>query len=456
VQDESERVRRLALDALHKLPSRKVARVFLRQALDPGELEVSRERALRALGTFPSLEWVPPIVALLCETDAPASLRLAAEITLKSLPAPMLKTGLLPLLGSEDPGLRAQTAILLSELLGDDPSVRKTLIEFWKSSDDAAAMELTDMVRELGGEEGAALLLDSIARSPLLAYAAAGALARIPNLGSARRVRDMLQDPKTPQMAKQALLAHWAKRGGPDESVREELEPWLIAALADEVLNIRYLSLQALACYPFEKRLLPILDMLAKETSADVVRTAYRQMLKGLGRDPMPLVTAWRGHPHRDVLTGHVVKVLTSQSWDFDLVFQLLHVLIGPPLLLLERRPEAFYFVCAHMMERGGVSLEKVWLFLGEGPKLKGFLEHLLSFMRSPHRHFTPLPLEVLAFHLASAEPELRILYYRLLGAERRAESAEALSSALRREMDERCLAEGKASLRAMLTEAAA
>lgn len=449
VQDESERIRRAALEALQRLPTRKVSRIFLRQALDPEAGEPVRERAVRALAAFPSAEWGPSLVRLLV-ADEPASLKLAAEISLKALSPPLLRAALLPFLDDPDVSFRRQAALLLAQFLGEDPAVRRRIHRLWREAKEEEAGELADVLSELGGVEEEALLMEAMTRSPLLAFSAAAALSRTLRPGSGPRVLSFLKDPRLPHTVKQALLTHWAKRG-PDEPIRAELKPWLTSALGDEIMNIRYLSLQVLGWYPLEDRLPSILDLLTRETNPEIVRMSYRQLLKGLGRDPIPLALAVEAHEGRDALIGHMVRVLTDQGWDEPKVLELLHILRRKPLDLLARSPEAFFAVCIHLLEKGGVALEKVWLYLDEGPLRLRFLLMLLAFMRSPGRRFSALPLDFLTFHLRGADAPSRALYFGLLAADGRPESAEELTAALLREKDPAMLAEGRSALRRLL-----
>ncbi len=448
-QDESERIRRVALEALQRLPTRKVSRIFLEQAVDPEGAEALRERAIRALAAFPSSDWAPPLVRLLV-SDAPPSLKLAAEISLKALPPRLLRKALFPFLGEAGIDLRRQAALLLAQFLGEEPDVRRRIHRLWRETREEEAGELADVLSELGGVEEEALLMEAMAKSPLLAFSAAAALSRTLRPGSGPRVLAFLKDPKLSHTVKQALLTHWAKRG-PEPAIRSELKPWLHSALGDEVMNIRYLSIQVLAWYPLEDRLAAVLDLLTHETNPEVVRMSYRQFLKGLGRDPLPLARAVEAHPKRDALIGHMVRILTEQSWEEAKILELLHILHRKPLDLLARNPEAFFAVCIHLLERGGVTLEKVWLYLDEGPLRLRFLLMLLAFMRSPRRQFTPLPLGFLSFHLSCADTPSRALYLSLLAADGRPESAEELAGGLLREKDPAVLAEGRAALRRML-----
>ena len=140
VQDPSERVRRLCLEALHRMPTRQVSQMFLKQALRKEESEPDRERAIRALAAFPSQDWVAPLLGLLAGRESPG-VRMAAEISLKALPADLRRDGLLAVLDRGGPGIRHRAALLLAELHGGEPPVRSRLLRLWSEADEATALD---------------------------------------------------------------------------------------------------------------------------------------------------------------------------------------------------------------------------------------------------------------------------------------------------------------------------
>ncbi|MBI5208768.1 MAG: HEAT repeat domain-containing protein [Elusimicrobia bacterium] len=453
-KDESLRIRRVALEALQRRSAPAFTGILIESALRREEDEASRERAIRALAAFPSTDVVAPLVSILCGDD-PASLKLAAEVVLKNLPPRIQKGGLVRLLDAARPDYRRWAAVLLAQFLGGDPAVRKILFDLWKEADDEAAVDLTEMLRELGGADAQGMLISAMRRNNLVAYAAAGALARIMGAGSGPRILAMLQDPLTSAMARQALLAHWAKRS-PDEAMKPALLPWLLETLHHDVLNMRYLALQTLAWYPLEGKVRGLLDLLCREASPDVVRAVYRQFLRGLGRDPTPLVRALAEHPEHPRLMGHMVRVLTSQAWSPEVSLPLLELLMEPPLGLLDENPEAFFAVCAHLMESRGILLQTIWTMLGSDQMRRRFLEIVLSFRGNPKRRFPALPVAFLHAELASGPAEHRRLYYRLLESDATVDAAEALTVSLVGEDDASCRRVGADALRRVVAGAPA
>jgi hypothetical protein len=147
--------------------------------------------------------------------------------------------------------------------------------------------------------------------------------------------------------------------------------------------------------------------------------------------------------------------MLTSQAWDPDTLVELLQKLMDAPLRLLEANPEAYFSVCAHMIERRRILLQAIWTVLGDDDLRRRFLQVLLSFMRNPKRNFPPLPLDFLRSQLAGEGPEERRLFYRLLDAAGSAAAAEELTAALLREGDPELLALGTGALRRNLAGAA-
>lgn len=454
MNDASDRVRRLALDMLQHYPSRDIAAIFLKQALSADEPLESRQRAISAVASFPHPDWVEPLVRLMTSSGSSA-LRLRSEIALKRFPAAMLKRGLLPLLKHPESSVRQQAMLIMANALGADPAVREKLFELWSgASDEQAKLSMMEVLGELGGE-AVPKLLEALESSPLLAYASVGTLNRLWSAATAPRILAILKNPKVPDYVKQALLSALIKRP-PDESIRAELRLWLIAALSDEVINIRYLSAQVLAWYPIEAKLEPLLDLLAHETAPETVEVVLRQLLKGLGLDPRPLLLAYRAHPKRETLTDHLVAVLTAQSWDEAFVFEVFHQLSLAPASVLADRPEAFFKVCLHMMEIGRVELEKIWLFLFSEELRLLFLGLLKRALEDPERHFPELPLEFLALHLAHASEGARSLFYELVALDARSEGVALLAAALLKETDAATLRAGRESLRRLVAGASA
>ncbi|MBI3298163.1 MAG: HEAT repeat domain-containing protein [Elusimicrobia bacterium] len=450
--DPSERIRRAALEALHSYPTRKVAELILAQAMDPEEPEESRDRAVRALAGFPSRRWVKPLCALAAASDSP-SMRLAVEVALRGYPPEELRAGLLPMLSDPELGPRHQAAVFLAELCGKDPAVRERLLAEWRGADERGAVELVEVLRALGGPEAAAELRAAVKRSRLVAFTAAGALARM--RGHGELLLEIVSDDKVSPTVRQAVLSHWAKRG-PDEALQGRLTPLLLGSLTSAVINIRYLALQILAWFPLAGKLDALLSVLASEADVEVVATVSKQILHGLGRDPIPLALALTTHPERAGLMGHAVRLLTAQSWDPVLAPVLLDLLREPPLSLLDSRPETYLSVCAHLYSHGAVTLQGIWEGLADDGQRALFLRLLTSFMFDTHRRFPPLPLEFLALRAGAGDPQLRGLWHAMLATDGRVESVSALAAALAREKDPEVGTRGAALMRRFLTKASA
>lgn len=445
--DASERARRAALDALHAYPTRKVAQMILDQALDAKEPDEVRDRSIRALAAFPSVRWVRPLTAFAAATPSP-SLRLAVEVTLRAFSDADRRRGLLPLLDDPDAALRRQAALLLADLCGRDPAVRARLLAHWDGADDRAAADLVEVLRALGGDEAADRLRAAMNRKGLLAYAAAGALARL--RGHGRQTLAALNDATVSPTVHQAILSQWARRG-PDEKLRPEIEPLLIGWLKSPVINIRYLSLQILAWFPLHGKLEALLDVLAAESDPEVVAAVSKQILAGLGADPAPLAIGLAAHPKRASLLGHTVRLLTAQNWDPRLARPLLGILAAPPLSLLEKNPETYLAVCAHLYGLGSVTFQDLWDQVEDDGHRRLFLKLLAAFMRDTRRRFPALPLAFLGGLAAGGDAELRTLVYALLAADGRVASTEALAAALTREADPETRARGAELMRRLL-----
>lgn len=446
--DKSERVRRAALQALHLYPSLRVAQIILDQALDPREPEDARDRAVRALASFPSRRWVGPLNGLAAESEVP-SLRLAVEVALRGFPPEELRAGLLPALDAPVAAARLQAALFLADLCGRDPDVRVRLIAQWRKADDRAAVDLVEVLRVLGGAEVAGELRAAVGRSKLLAFSAAGALARM--RGHGPLLLQIIKDETVSHTVRQAVLSHWAKRG-PEVAIQAELEPLLLSFLSSEVINIRYLALQILAWLPLTGKLDALLSVLAAEADVEVVSTISKQILFGLGRDPIPLALALARHPDRDRLMGHAVRLFTAQSWDPTLAPTLLDLLRAPPLDLLESRPETYLSVCAHFYSHGAVTLQGIWDGLLDERRRALLLRLLGSFMLDTHRRFPALPHEFLAARAGAGGVEMRGLWHSMLAADGRLASISALAAGLARETDPETARRGAVLMQRFLT----
>lgn len=449
--DKSERVRRAALEALHSYPTRRVAEMILAQALDETEPDEVRDRSIRALAAFPSVRWVRPLTVFASETPS-SSLRLAVEVTLRAFSDEERRKGLLPLLDDTLHGLRRQAALFLADLSGRDPAVRERLLALWDGADDRTAVDLVEVLRSLGGTEAADRLRAAMNKSRLLAYASAGALARM--RGHGKQTLAVLRDATVSPTVHQAILSQWARRG-PDEQLRSEIEPLLISWLKSDVINIRYLSLQILAWFPLHGKLEALLDVLAAEFDPEVVATVSKQILNGLGADPAPLAIGLAAHPKRANLLGHGVRLLTAQNWDPQLSRSLLGILAAPPLSLLEKNPETYLAVCSHLYSLGTVTFQDLWDQIEEDGQRRLFLKLLAAFMRDTRRRFPALPLAFLRAQAAAGDPELRTLINALFAADQRVESVEALAAALSKEPDAEVRSRGAEMMRRLLKVAA-
>ncbi|MBI5202115.1 MAG: HEAT repeat domain-containing protein [Elusimicrobia bacterium] len=452
VQDPSEKIRRVAIEALQRYPTKRVAPMILAAAIDKKQPEELRIRSVRALASFPSSKWVRPLVEIAAREESSA-LRLSAEVSLRHIRHEELREGIVPMLRDPDPVLKRQAALFAADLLGNDEESRKALFDLWKTSDEESALELIEAIGLLGGQDAALLLRDSVKRSPVLAYSAAHALARMRGVTDAAIYRELLDDPEVMSPAKQALLDRLAKRG-PDEKIRAALLPTLLNNMSSDVMNIRYLSLQTLAWYPLKDTLPAMLALLAKEANPDVVRMSSKILARGLERDPLPLVKALGETSERGALIGHVVRILTTQNWRPECVPQMLEELRKPPLSMLDERPETYFAICAHLLSLGAIELPTIWPALVEkrgGERL--FLEVLASFMAAAHRRFGPMPVDFLSEKAKTMDPGARAALYDVLGIDGRVGALDGLTGALIHEEDAGAAKAGARALRRRLLE---
>lgn len=452
MQDPSARVRRAAMLGLQRFPLENVASLFLDRALDKDEPLESRRRAIQALAVFPSVRWVAPLVRL-SAADARGPLRLTTEITLKRFPDDALKKSLTPLLEDPDAGVSRQAAFLLAEALGHDPGTRARLKRLWEEAEKVPdKLKALEVLGELGGSDLIPLLLGALKENQVLGYSALGALNRLWTYDSGPKIMELLRDAELPQFAKQALLSTLLKRG-PDESVREELLPWLLKGIQHKVMNIRYLCLQLMDWYPLSQTLDSIFGLLVYEEDDEVIRMSYEILLRKVGANPIPLVSAAREYPERKAIQGHLVRMLGMRRWGSERAFDLLYGLMLEPMNLPAKDPGSFISLCVSLLGNGTLALEKAWLFFPSDELRHVMLRELRGVMSDVEKRFPPLPLDFLAFHLAGQDAAARALLYDIVGLSGQREGIPLMTGWLLKETDEGALRSGRESLGRLIRE---
>ena len=434
LKDESDRVRRAALDALQKYPTSRVAPLILKIAQDKEESEGARVRAIRSMRLFPSPTSVRNLTQIAAETKSTA-ISLTVEIVLRQFPVHILKKGLLPMLDWKDAALRRQTALFMAEFLAGDSGVQKTLHDLWRKSDELAALEIIDSLRILGGPETVRILMEAVERSPVLAYSAASALAHMHGSVPGLAILNILIKPGITDTVRHALLDRWAKRG-PEKDVREQLLSLVQSCLKSATINIRYSAAQILGWYPIEDNFQHLFALLKQETNVDIINTVISQISRGLGRNPVPFMDALRSYPSAEKLIRHAGRVLLSRGWDKRHLGEILDGITEAPLHMQEKHPNRFAAVCVHLVEHGTATLQDLWPTLQATGVINIFLKLLIRGIKIPTRPFPILPLAFLELQLTLNDLPTRILLYDLMACEGRAEAAEFLAAALLREED--------------------
>ncbi len=442
-RDESERIRRLAIEALQRFPSKSVAPMLLETALKAGEPEESRVRAIRAMASFASEAWLRPLVEASANGDT-QTLRLAAEISIRSFPLKILRGGLPPLLHDPEPSVRQQAGVLLAEFLGEDPAVERALLDSWRGGGEERKMELIDALRALGSPSVEEILAESALKKGVLSYSSAAALAHLRGPGKA--AARLLKGSALPALNRQVLLGRFARRS-PMESVRMELLPVLMADLQSPIVNIRYLAVQALSWYRVDDILLPLTALLDHEEDGEVARTASRLILKGLKSDPRPFMTVLKNRRRESAAMIRACRILGGARWDPAFAVEITKDLAA----FLEGHPRLLAATLVRFLEQGTLPLEHLWPILIGKEGL--FLRLLASGMRSPRRRFPPLPHDFLTRKLFQAAAPLRRLHYELLAAEGTPRAIEELAGALVREQDQENRRLGSAHLKKLFLE---
>ena len=194
-----------------------------------------------------------------------------------------------------------------------------------------------------------------------------------------------------------------------------------------------------------------LLELARDERFPDILLAARRQILRGLGQNPLPLLRTLRDGPRPEALVPFLTQLLTSQGWDAACAFTLLEGLAAPPFNLRDQNPEAFFDVSLHLMRRCAVSLQEISPFLDENALRRRFLARLGSSLREFPGQHPPLTLDFLTSILKSnADAETKKLCYDLLELETdaRAKATESLTTALLGEADPELAAHASACLR--------
>jgi len=455
VQDDSDRVRRTAVLGLQRFPSSAVADTLLKKALSETDPVENRRRAILALGALPGEDRIRPLVGLMA-ADPKGPLRLASEISLRRFPPAMLKHGLLAILDSGDAALGQKAALILAETHGEDPEVRSRLLRSWEAAGSGPEkMAALEILGELGGQDVVPLLIEIMKADPVLGYVAATHLGRIFSREDDSRVLGLLQKEDIPQYVKQAMLSALLRRGR-SESIAGPLLEWILKGMKEEVLNIRYLSVQIAAWYPLKDTLPSLLELIAVEADRTVMETAEDIILGKLGGNPVTLVAAVRGFKGFKKILPSLVRILGLERWDGDRGYDLLYGLMIPPIELPRSSPTDFTALCIRLLESGSLSMEKIWLFLPGEAQRRRFLEGIRDAMADGKRAFPPVPLDFLSFHLAGSGPKERALFYELAGRSMQPEGVAMLTSAVLKERSGGPLDSAREGLRRLLREASA
>jgi hypothetical protein len=219
------------------------------------------------------------------------------------------------------------------------------------------------------------------------------------------------------------------------------------------VTNIRYLALRLIARYPLDRTLTLILGLLAREEDHEVVSVAYEVILRGLDRDPRPLIDA--ALKSEDPRTRpHLMELLCRGTWAQEHAFNMLTSLLRQPLALPINDPQAFLRMCVTLMENGSLTLVHGWLFATTDAIRRALLERLRDALRDPNRSFPPLPLDFISFHLANGDAASRTLFYELVGMSLQSAGIPMVTAQLLKESDEAALAAGREALRRLISEA--
>ena len=447
--DPSEKVRKASLMALELYSSRKIALFFLKKAQSEDSME-NRVRAIDALASFPDPEWVEPLVRFILQ-EVHSHLKLAAEVALKRFPVKAACRGLLPLLESHNPAVGIRSALLLAEINGDDPAVRKRLLKLWrKTQGTSEQLSMLNVLRELGGEEVTAILAGLLKGPAIIAYSAAGALVRLWSEKTGGEILVILDDDSIHTQVKQTLLQA-VSQYGPPEPARDRLFDWIAGVFSGTNINFRYLGAQILAWYPLDRVLPVLIRHLPAESDETTVETIDSILIRKLDRNPMPLIRALEDDPKNAAAFPHACRIFSEGYWKKEHVPELLNFLLKNPSARTEEDRGALVAALISLFEKNIARLDQFWDSLKDRKLRMKFLEKLKDGMQTLGPKALRVERGFIAKNLVAGDHWERALLYQIARFSGDLKCLDAVVDSLLREEDPACLSSGRQALGALV-----
>lgn len=281
LSDPLARIRQAALWALRPLAAKKDLSFFISLSTrDPDPMV--RAESILCLSKFPRKKVVVHLLNIMVsEKDRMVALK--AEAILLAMPIKMLIKGLNRGLKDQNDRVRGKALLLIAEYMRESDHFFKYVLKRLKNT--KSEKEKITLLEALGvvGSRAARLVLETYLHSSyLLAYTAMTSLTRIDATLPPENYLQYLNDPKLNMVLKQLVLKALVSKQK-DPITHKGLIGHLVALLKSDNLNMRYLSIQALAFVPHESVLAPLFEVVLEETdptSAQLLRESILSLLR--------------------------------------------------------------------------------------------------------------------------------------------------------------------------------
>lgn len=406
LKDPEPSVRQAALWSLARNRLRRDLPFLLKLSLSDPDSAV-RQESLSGLQTFHSKKTVRHLLKLLSH-EKNRYVALKIESTLLATPKPVLIRGLKSELRGSSDKMRAKILLWLAQLQTGSPSMRRFLTRaLKKEQSDMGKLPLIEALGALEDLKGVPELIPYLRKSPVLSYAAMGALLKIWRARGHFPVVPYLSDPDFSALSKQIILKQLLPK--PEYWSRDaQLIETLAALTRDPNLNIRYLSVEALAVVKEGDFFDLFLELAPNETDASFVRALYRHLVALILSKPERVFAVCQAHandPQKILLILSLLMtapLLKAQAENFvplliDLAFN------APSDGVLE----SVATVLTGWIRAEKLKAKRLFTFLESEPRKETLLNLIVRQLKSNPPAEMELPEELVAAWMGVDSPQL-------------------------------------------------
>lgn len=310
LSDPLARIRQAALWALRSLPTKRDLFFFISLSTSDPDPMVRAESIL-CLSKFPREKVVVHLLNMMVsEKDRMVALK--AEAILLAMPIKMLIKGLNKGLKDHNDRVRSKALLLIAEYMRESGHFFKYVLKRLKNT--KSEKEKITLLEALGviGTLAARLILEEhLHSSYLLAYTAMTSLTRMDATLTPENHLRYLNDPNLNVVLKQLVLKALVSKQK-DPITHKGLIGHLVALLKSDNLNMRYLSIQALAFVRHAPVLDPLFEVVLEETdptSAKLLRESISSFLSADSTLLEPLLKKYRDRPRAVLLLLEILKM---------------------------------------------------------------------------------------------------------------------------------------------------